>query len=126
VTTCINNREATKRDDMAGFTGESVNAKTIIDIPCEIMRNGKKEKFVVTDVTCVPNSQYNLFSSTKLINNGWFMSSDISSGTRICKGKHEIKFATTVHMPQGVLYVASVEAKTGGHSDSRDKDNDAC
>jgi hypothetical protein len=102
----INHCEATEQDDMAGFTGVLAKAKTIIDILCEMKRNGKLEKFVLTDVTYVPNSCYNLFSLTKLISNGWFMSSDMSSRIKICKGKHKIKFTTTVHMLKGVLYVA--------------------
>jgi hypothetical protein len=60
---------------------------------------------VLTDVTYVPNRWYNLFSLTKLTTNGSFMSGDMSSRIRICKGKHKIKFATTVHMPKGVLYM---------------------
>jgi hypothetical protein len=65
----------------------------------------EKWKNKLTDVTYVPNSHYNLFSLTKLITNSWFMSSDMSSGIRIGKGKHEIKLTTTVHTPKGVLYV---------------------
>jgi hypothetical protein len=39
------------------------------------------------------------------------MSGNINSGIRICKGKHEIKFATTVHTPKGVLYVAVLKQR---------------
>jgi hypothetical protein len=102
----INHHEATDKDDMAGFTGVSAKAKTIIDIPCKMKRNGRMEKFVLTNVTYMPNSRYNLLSLTRLITNGWFMSGDMSSRIRICKEKHEIKFTTTVHTPKGVLYVA--------------------
>jgi hypothetical protein len=109
VDNSINHCKATKQDDMEGFTGELAKAKTIIDIPWEMMRNGKVGKFVLTDVMYVPNSWYNLFSLAKLITNGWFMSGDINSGIRICKGKHKI----TVHT-KGSVVCGGVETKTGG------------
>jgi hypothetical protein len=61
-------------------------AITIVDIPCVVTRNGKKEKLMLKDVTYVPESQYNLFSLTKLISNGWTMTGDKNVGIKMSKG----------------------------------------
>jgi hypothetical protein len=62
-------------------------------------------------VTYVPESRYNLFSLTKLITNGWTMSSKAGQGIKMSKGEHELNFDKTIHTPKGILYVVVLKQR---------------
>ena len=109
----VNLRDASAQDDIVGVTGPPAKAKTIIDIPCEIVRDGVKENIIMKDVTYVPNSRYNLFSLTKLISNGWAMSGDKDVGIRMTKGDKVLLIDKTVHTPKGMLYVVVMKRRRG-------------
>jgi hypothetical protein len=65
----INHRAAHAKDNILGISGPPAEAKTIVDIPCEVVQDGKKVKMTLKDVTYVPDSRYNLLSLTKLMSN---------------------------------------------------------
>jgi hypothetical protein len=111
VCNSINHHKATKYDNIMGVTGIQAKAMTIINIPCEVERKGKKEKIMLKDVTYIPESWYNLFSLTKLISNGWTMSSKAGKGITMSKGEHELNFDKTIHTPKGILYVVVLKQR---------------
>jgi hypothetical protein len=78
----INHHKATMQDNIMGVTGVQAKAKTIMDIPCKVEHNGKKEKIMLKDITYVPDSQYNSFSLTKLITNRWTLSGKADTASR--------------------------------------------
>jgi hypothetical protein len=112
----INHRQATAQDNIIGVTGMPAVAKTIVDIPCEVMQDGKKKHVNLKDVTYVPNSRYNLFSLTKLMLDGWNMSGNKKDGIKMTKGEHVISFNKTVHTPKGVLFVVVLKRREIGES----------
>jgi hypothetical protein len=57
----------------------------------------------ITDVTHLPESKYNLFSITKLQNEGWILSGN-SDAIWLTKGDVEIRFDIKIPTPKGVLY----------------------
>jgi hypothetical protein len=57
----------------------------------------------ITDVTHLPEAKYNLFSITKLQNEGWNLSGD-SNAIWLTKGDVEIRFDIKILTPKGVLY----------------------
>ena len=101
----VNHRTATAADHIVGVTGPPAEAKTIVDIPCQVVKDGAVQHFKLKDVAYVPSSRYNLFSLTKLMANGWSISGDAVVGIKMSKGDVELKFDKTVHTPKGVLYV---------------------
>jgi hypothetical protein len=115
----VNQRKATAQDNIVGVTGALAEAKTIVDIPCVVSRNGVQEKLMMKDVTYAPNSRYNLFSLTKLMTKGWTMSGDKSVGIKMTKGKRELHFDKTVHTPKGVLYVVVMKRRESEERERR-------
>jgi hypothetical protein len=65
------------QDNIEGITGPTVEAKMIVDIPCEASCEGKHTRFVIKDVAYVPESCYHHFSLTKLMSNGWMISDKV-------------------------------------------------
>jgi hypothetical protein len=57
----------------------------------------------ITDVTHLPEGKYNLFSITKLQNEGWILSGD-ANAIWLTKGDVEIKFDIKIPTSKGVLY----------------------
>jgi hypothetical protein len=108
------------QDNIMGVTGVQAKAMTIIDIPCEVERKGKKEKILLKDVTYVPESQNNLFSLTKLITNGWTMSGRAGEDIKMSKGVHELNFDKAIHTPKGVLYVVVLKRRMVEESCAKD------
>jgi hypothetical protein len=74
-------------------------AKTIVDILCEVVWDGKKEKMTLKDVA------YVLDSLTKLMSNRWTMSGSKSAGIKMTKGPNVLNFDETIYTPKGILYV---------------------
>jgi hypothetical protein len=101
----INHQAAHAKDNILGISGPPAETKTIVDIPCEVVQDGKKEKMALKDVTYVPDSQYNLFSLIKLMSNGWIMSWSKSTRIRMTRGNNVLSFDETIYTPKGVLYV---------------------
>jgi hypothetical protein len=57
----------------------------------------------ITDVTHLPEGKYNLFSITKLQNEGWILSGD-ANAIWLTKGDVKIKFDIKIPISKGVLY----------------------
>jgi hypothetical protein len=57
------------------------------------------------NVTYVLDSQYNLFSLTKLMSDRLMMSGKKTAGIRMTKVEHVIGFDKMVHTPKGVLFM---------------------
>jgi hypothetical protein len=57
----------------------------------------------ISDVTHLPEAKYNLFSITKLQNEGWTLGGN-AGAIWLTKGDVEIKFDIKIPTPKGVLY----------------------
>jgi hypothetical protein len=86
-------------------TGPPAEAKTIVDIHCQLTNRGTVQYVKLKDVAYVPDSRYNLFSLTKLMASGWSIGGDRMVGIKMSKGGNVLHFDKTVHTPKGVLYV---------------------
>jgi Zinc knuckle len=106
-----NHHNATAADHIVGVTGPPVEAKTIIDIHCQVVNDGVIKYIKLKDVAYVPNSRYNLFSLTKLMTSGWSIGGDREVGIVMSKGGVKLHFDKTVHTPKGVLYVAVLKRR---------------
>jgi hypothetical protein len=104
-----NHRNATASDHIVGVTGPPAEAKWIVDIQCQVVNEGAVKYIKLKDVAYVPDSQYNLFSLTKLMTNGWNLVGDRDVGIIMSKGGVKLHFDKTVHTPKGVLYVAVLQ-----------------
>jgi hypothetical protein len=65
----------------------------------------------IIDVTHLPKAKYNLFSITKLQNDGWTLGGN-ADAIWLTKGDVEIKFNIKIPTPKGVLYAMYHEHKT--------------
>jgi hypothetical protein len=65
----------------------------------------------ISDVTHLPKGKYNLFSITKLQNDGWTLGGNADT-IWLTKGNIEIKFDIKIPAPKGVLYAMYHERKT--------------
>ena len=63
----------------------------------------KVSKTKLTDVSICPQSAYNLFSLTRMVEQGWIMSGD-KNGISIKKGKSKVLFDIKISTPKGALY----------------------
>ena len=102
----VNHRSATSQDNIIGVAGPPVQARTIVDIRCEMTGERGVKKVTLKDVTYVPESRYNLFSLTKMMQNGWRLDADKEVGIKLSKNNREVHFNKTFRTPKGVLYVA--------------------
>jgi Zinc knuckle len=106
-----NHRNATAADHIVGVTGPPAEAKSIIDIHCQVVNDGVIKYIKLKDVAYVPNSRYNLFSLTKQMTSGWIIGGDREVGIVMSKGGVKLHFDKTVHTPKGVLYVAVLKRR---------------
>jgi hypothetical protein len=98
-------QKAKSVDAITMANGSSEDATVIGDISgraCD--KNGNVlNDAKITDVTHLPEGKYNLFSITKLQNEGWILNGD-ASAIWLTKGDIEIKFDIKIPTPKGVLY----------------------
>jgi hypothetical protein len=85
--------------------GNSENATVIGSIGGRLCdKNGKVlNDTKISDVTHLPDAKYNLFSITKLQNDGWTLGGN-ADAIWLTKGDIEIKFDIKIPTPKGVLY----------------------
>ena len=90
--------------------GNIGTTNTIGDIPSIICDNqgNKKAKTILRDVAIVPTCNYNLFSITKCMTDGWTL-----TGGRhylaLTKERYVIIFDIVINTPNGILYAMNME-----------------
>jgi hypothetical protein len=98
-------KKAKSVDAITMANGSSEDATVIGNISGRVCdKNGNVLNDAKTnDVTHLPEGKYNLFSITKLQNEGWILSGD-DNAIWLTKGDIEIKFDIIILTPKGVLY----------------------
>jgi hypothetical protein len=109
----MNLREATKNDYVTIGNGKTEAATNIGDIPGVIcdMNGNTKERTIITDVTYVPNTVYNLFSLTKAMKAGWTLNGK-GGHLSIEKGEHKIMFDIEIATPKGTIFAVYIKRDT--------------
>jgi hypothetical protein len=89
-----------------GILGKSVLPKCELDIPCiHYDKYGTQVgEVIITDVSHLPESIFNLFSLTRLQKKGWTLS-DYADYIKLQKGGNSLLFNIVVNTPKGALYV---------------------
>jgi hypothetical protein len=78
---------------------------------CDKNGNVLNDAKIIDVTTHLPKAKYNLFSITKLQNNGWTLGGN-ADAIWLTKGDVEIKFDIKIPTPKGVLYAMYHERKT--------------
>ncbi len=86
-----------------------------MDIPCvKCDRHGVEEfGLVMKDVNYLENSNFNLFSTTKLLSLGWTMAGD-SQALTMTKGNNRLCFDIKVETRRGVVFCAYLKRRAEG------------
>ena len=94
------------------MAGQPNKASTSFDLECTHCDKFGHELFDVTleDVSEIKNSNYNLFSLTRLMQNGWKMSGDETAIT-MKKGGKAIKFDIVIPTKHGAIYAGYFKRK---------------
>ena len=102
-------------DSITAVNGETVKAVKAGNLPgmmCD--RNGNTiAKQVMTNVSFMLNGKYNLFSVTKLQQNGWALRGD-EEKMELTKGKSKVVFDIVIKMLKGAVYTMYFWQASGG------------
>ena len=98
-----------------GVAGEAMKFAGLMDIPCvKCDRHGVEEfGLVMKDVNYLENSNFNLFSTTKLLSLGWTMAGD-SQALTMTKGNNRLCFDIKVETRRGVVFCAYLKRRAEG------------
>jgi hypothetical protein len=109
---CQNKRIATGLTH--GIVGESLLPKCELDIPCiHYDKDGAQVgEVIITDVSHLPEGNFNLFSLTRLQKKRWTLSGN-SDYIKLQKGGNSLLFNIVVNTPKGALYVGKFSRKEG-------------
>jgi hypothetical protein len=112
-TGCRNKRNATGLTH--GIVGNSVLPKCKLDIPCCVHFNkdgAQVGEVIITDVSHLPEGNFNLFSVTRLQKKGWTLTGN-ADYIKLQKGKKSLLFNIAINTPKGALYVGEFSRKGG-------------
>jgi hypothetical protein len=100
-----NVRSATKGDEVTMGNKAVEKAKLVGDLPGQIcdQHGTVMSSGTLTGVTLLPNSGYNLFSLTKMMNQGWKLFGD-EEALCLKKGDKEVRFDIKIPTPKGAIY----------------------
>ncbi len=80
--------------------GKSVLPKCELDIPCVHFDNGNQvEEVTITDVSHLPEGNFNLFSLARLQKKGWTLSGNVEY-IKLQKGGNSLLFKIVVNTPK--------------------------
>jgi hypothetical protein len=85
--------------------GKSVLPKCELDIPCVQYAKNRNQlgEVTITDVSHLPEGDFNLFSLTRLQKKGWTCSGNVEF-IKLQKGGNSLLFNIVVNAPKGALY----------------------
>ncbi len=109
---CRNRRIATGLTQ--GIVGNSVLPKCELDIPCfHFDKDGAQlGEVIITDVSHLPEGNFNLFSVTRLQKKGWILTGN-ADYIKLKKGEKLSLFNIVINTPKGALYVGKFSRKGG-------------
>ncbi len=95
--------------------GNSVLSKCELDIPCvHFDKDGAHVgEVIITDVSHLPEGNFNLFSVTKLQEKGWTLTKNVDY-IKLQKEGKSLLFNILINTPKGALYVGKFSRKGGG------------
>jgi hypothetical protein len=102
----VNTRKAKQNEAVTMGNKTVEKAQVIGDLPGTICdkHGNMKSKTVLQDVAYIPTAGYNLFSVTKLMDNGWDLSGDNKTGIVLSKDDKKVVFDIRIPTPKGVLF----------------------
>ena len=94
--------------------GTSKNVTKTAKIPETVCNKHGNVAFKMTfgDVAICLNAKYNLFSVTKMMQNGWSLSGDKTTMV-LRRGQHTIKFDIMIPTPKGAIYCMKLKRTPG-------------
>jgi hypothetical protein len=97
-----------------GIVGDLVLPKCELDIPCvHFDKDGAQVgEEIITDVSHLPEGNFNLFSVTRLQKKGWTLTGN-ADHIKLQKGKKSLLFNIVINTPKGALYVGKFSSKGG-------------
>jgi len=97
-----NVKEAKGSDTITMGNGDTEQANKIADIKSMMCNKYRVERgqATLTEVTILPTGKFNLFSLTKLMNNGWILGGDHET-MWLTKGKRTVTFDIKIPTPIG-------------------------
>jgi hypothetical protein len=97
-----------------GIVGNSVLPKCELDIPCVYFdKDGALVgEVLITDVTHLPEGNFNLFSVTRLQKKGWTLTKN-ADYIKLQKGGKSLLFNIVINTPNGALYLGKLSRKGG-------------
>ncbi len=107
---CRNRRISTELTH--GIVGNSVLPKCELDIPCvHFDKNGAQlGEVIITDVSHLPEGNFNLCSVTRLQEKGWTLTGN-ANYIKLKKGKKSLMFNIVINTPKGALYIGKFSRK---------------
>jgi hypothetical protein len=109
---CRNKKNAT--GSIHRIVGNSVLPKCELDIPCvHFDKDGAQvEEVLVTDVSHLPEGNFNLFSVQRLQKKGWTLTGN-ADYIKLQKGGKSLLFNIVINSPKGALYVGKFSREGG-------------
>ena len=107
-----NKRPAKTSDNIVDASGNNLTGRTVGDISgvfCDKYGN-EQNNVVIQDVVHSPGSEFNLFSLTKRLDDGYILGGDKNS-IWIKKGSHKIVFDIKIKTPKGAIFAAYFKRK---------------
>jgi hypothetical protein len=97
-----------------GIVFNSVLPKCDLDIPCvHFDKDGAQlGEVIITDVSHLPEGNFNLFSVARLQKRGWTLTKN-ADYIKLEKGKKLLLFNIVITTPRGALYVGKFSRKGG-------------
>jgi hypothetical protein len=97
-----------------GILGNSVLPKYELDIPCVHFDKDEAQlgEVIITDVSHLPEGNFNLFSVTRLQKMGWMLTGN-ADYIKLAKGKKSLLFNIVINTPKRALYVGKFSRKGG-------------
>ena len=97
-----------------GIVGNSVLPKCELDIPCVLVDKDGAQlgEVIITDMSHLPEGNFNLFSVTRLQKMGWMLTGN-ADYIKLAKGKKSLLFNIVINTPKGALYVRKIQQKRG-------------
>jgi hypothetical protein len=105
--------------------GEVMVAKVSGDIPCVVQDiHGKSvTKALISDVVLTKGTPFNLFSLTKMINQGWILGGKNNTGITLKKGDNVLSFDIPIKTPGGIVCAMKIRRNKGKDPSASDPMN---
>jgi len=91
---------------IVGIGGQVAMGNSIGDLPyMKIDKNGRPEfKILLSDVAIGPNNSINIFSATKVMQQGWMLQGNEKKGLSLSRGDKTIKFDIPISTKSGCIW----------------------